>query len=32
MKFLKESDSFGKVNVKPLTDIPIFVEYLYGKG
>ena len=32
IKFFKESDRFGKVNVKPLTDIPIFVEYLSGKG
>ena len=32
IKFFKESDRFGKVNVKPLTDSPVFVEYLSGKG
>ena len=32
MKFFSESDRFRKVNVNPLTDIPIFLEYLPGKG
>ena len=31
IKFVKESDRFGKVIVKHLTDIPIFVECLSGK-
>ena len=30
--FFSEADKFRKVNVNHLTDIPIFVEYLSGKG
>ena len=30
--FFSEVDKFRKVNVNHLTDIPIFVEYLSGKG